>query len=112
MVTKRDIDDRFRHNLTRLRQLQGLSQTELSERSGVNNLGQIESGARGAGKDAVARLASALNVDISEFYRPEMDDLFKSENTLLKLFSSLPPAGRWFIVDVLRAFLKFLGRKD
>ena len=112
MVTKRDINDRFRHNLIRLRRFRGLTQTELAEKSGVNNIGQIESGARGAGKDAWAKLANVLGVDISEFYRPIMDDLLKPETTLLRLFSSLPAAGQWFIVDVMRAFVKFIGRKE
>jgi len=111
MVTKLDIDARFRANLIRLRNIKGLTQAELSELSEVHNLGQIESGARSAGKEAVARLATALNVDISEFYRPIMDDLLKPETSLLRLFSTLPPAGRWFIVDVLKAFARFLKSK-
>lgn len=111
MATKKDIDDRFRTNLIRLRHIRGITQAELTERSSVHNLGQIESGARSAGKEAVARLATALDVDISEFYRPIMDDLLKPETTLLSLFSSLTPAGRWFVVDVLKAFARFLKSK-
>lgn len=112
MITKRDIDERFRHNLIRLRRLRGLTQGELADKSGVNNIGQLESGARGVGKKAWARLATVLDVDISEFYRPIMDDLLKPDTTILRLVSSLPSAGQWFIVDVLRAFVKFIGRKE
>lgn len=112
MVTKRDIDDRFRHNLIRLRRLRGLTQGELADKSGVNNIGQIESGARGAGKDAWAKLATALDVDPCEFYRPIIDDLFNPETPLLRLFHSLPQPGKWFIVDILRAFVRFFGRKE
>jgi transcriptional regulator with XRE-family HTH domain len=108
MVTKSDIDERFRHNLIRLRRLRGLTQRELADKSGVNNIGQIESGARGAGKDAWARLATVLEVDISEFFRPERDDLLKPESALLRMFGTLTPAGRWFIVDVIKAFMRYL----
>lgn len=111
MTTKKDIDERFRSNLVRLRHLRGITQAELADLSGVHNLGQIESGAKPAGKEAMAKLATALDVDISEFYRPIMDDLLKAERNLLQLFGSLPSAGRWFIVDVLRAFVRFLGKK-
>ena len=107
MVTKNDIDERFRVNLIRLRNLRGLTQADLIERSGVLNLGQIESGARGAGKDAQARLATALEIDIAELYRPLHEELIRSEATMLRLFTSLPQAGRQFIIDVLKAFVKF-----
>ena len=108
MVTKGDIDERFRHNLIRLRRLRGLTQSELADKSGVNNIGQIESGARGAGKDAWARFATVLEVDISEFFRPARDDLLKPESALLRMFGALTPAGRWFIVDVIKAFVRYL----
>lgn len=111
MVTKRDIEDRFRHNLIRLRRLRGLTQTELAEKSGVNNIGQIESGARGAGKEAWARLATCLNVDMSEFVRPMGDDPYQPESTMLKLFNILPEAGKWLAIDIVRAVVRYLGKE-
>jgi len=55
----------------RLRCLKKLSQRQLGHLSGVPYIGQIESGHASVGKDVVSRMAKALQVDVSEFYRPE-----------------------------------------
>jgi transcriptional regulator with XRE-family HTH domain len=109
MVTKNDIDSRFRQNLIRLRQKAGLSQKDLAKYSGVTHIAQIESGARAAGNSVMNKLANTLDVDISEFFRPDEEVVEKQapSETLMELFLSCSPEGQRAILLMVKIFLEY-----
>jgi transcriptional regulator with XRE-family HTH domain len=109
MVTKEDIDDRFRYNLTRLRMEAGLSQDDLARWAGVKHVSRIEAGTISVAKGTVARLANALDVDISEFYQPEESFLNKLDalSTLSKLFRECTPKGQRLVLYMVRSFQEY-----
>lgn len=55
-----------------LRRKQQVSQEGLAERAGLhrNYVGSVERGERDIGVTAIARLASALNLSLAEFFEP------------------------------------------
>lgn len=59
-------------NVQRLRRSRGLTQEQLSELVGNTgkHLGQIERGEVNVGIDTLARLASALEVDVTDLFAP------------------------------------------
>ena len=58
-------------NIQRLRRVADLSQEELGARANVHQtyLSQVEGGKRNPSVDVLERVAKALKVDISEFFR-------------------------------------------
>lgn len=120
MVTKKDIDGRVRYNLIRLRLEAGLSQNDLAKWSGVTHIPQIESGAITAGKSSVARLASALDVDVSEFFQPEGNLMEKIDllSTMSRLFRECSPKAQRLLLRLAMSFYeyekgqKFLSNKS
>ncbi|MDD2319135.1 MAG: helix-turn-helix transcriptional regulator [Geobacteraceae bacterium] len=120
MVTKEDIDNRIRYNLTRLRMEAGLSQDDLARWSGVKHVSRVEAGTVSVSKNTVARLANALDVDISEFYQPEESFLNKLDalSTLSKLFRECTPKGQRLVLRFVSSFqeyekgINFLSKKS
>lgn len=120
VVTKQDIDYRVRYNLIRLRQEAGLSQGDLSKWSGVSHISQIENGTITVGKNIVAKLANALDVDVSEFFQPEDGFIEKMDmlSALSRLFREFSPRGQRLILRMVKSFyeyekgIKFLSSKS
>ena len=59
-------------NIQRLRRLRDLSQEELGERARVHQtyLSQVEGAKRNPSIDVLERIATALNADIAELFKP------------------------------------------
>jgi len=106
MVTKEDIDSRFRYNLIRLRLAAGLSQTDLARWSGVPHVAQLENGTVMAGKSVMIKLAGALDVDFSEFYRPTGAEN-RGEEALLKKFRRCTPQGQQAILKLINVLVEY-----
>ena len=105
---KCDIDNRIRSNLVRLRGLKNLSQRQLGHLSGVPYIGQIESGHASVGKDVVSRMAKALQVDISEFYRPE--EVSDTIAEITRACSSLSREAQVHVLDVVKSLAVYEAR--
>ena len=105
---KCDIDNRIRSNLVRLRGLKNLSQRQLGQLSGVPYIGQIESGHASVGKDVVSRMAKALQVDISEFYRPE--EVSDTIAEITRACSSLSREAQVHVLDVVKSLAVYEAR--
>lgn len=109
MITKEDIDKRFRYNLIRLRQEAGLTQGDLAKWSGVSHISQIESGTLSIGKHVIVRLANALDVDILEFFQPEEGFLEKMDmlSVLSRIFRECSPKGQRLVLKLVRTFWEY-----
>lgn len=107
-IGKCDIDNRIRCNLSRLRRLKNLSQRQLGHLSGIQYIGQIESGHASVGKDVVSRMAKALQVDVSEFYRPEEGPDTITEIT--RACSILSKEAQAHILDVVKSMVVYETR--
>jgi transcriptional regulator with XRE-family HTH domain len=99
----RDIENRVRINLIRLRKQARLSQEELAEWSGVHGIAHIERGARTAGLSAIIQLAVALKVDVSELFKPLEPNV--EEEALLKVFRHCTESGRKRILQMIQIFV-------
>ena len=66
-----DIKKRLGENLRRLRKLQNLSQEKLALKAEIDRtyLPSIEKGERNVSIEILDKLARALNIDISEFFK-------------------------------------------
>lgn len=106
MVTKEDIDNRFRYNLIRLRQEAGWSQADLARWSGVPHVAQLENGTVTAGKSVVIKLAGTLNVDFSEFYRPAGAEN-QTEETLLRRFRRCTTQGQKAVLKMINVLVEY-----
>jgi transcriptional regulator with XRE-family HTH domain len=62
----------FALNLRRLRHERGFSQEALAHEAGVNSshMGAIERGETWVGLEIIAKLGEALDVELTEFFRP------------------------------------------
>lgn len=109
-MTQIGIDKRIRANLIRLRLAKGLEQNALAELSGVSHIAQLESGARGAGKKVLLKLALALHVDYAEFYKPveRMSDVENNAlNILVELYNACSPIGKRLIEEMVFAVVRY-----
>ena len=71
-----DVRKRVGINLQRLRRDKGLSQEELAHRADVDQtyLSGVEGGKRNPSIDVLGRIATALGIDIEEFFRRSRAD--------------------------------------
>lgn len=106
-MEKNLIDKRIRANLLRLRLEAGLTQSALAELAGVANVAKIEAGSRTAGKEALQKLAGALNVDVSEFFQNDDWRIGQraDDNLFADLYRDCSPQCRKHIKDLISFIL-------
>lgn len=65
----------FASRLRQIRQVKGLSQEELADRAGLHRtyVGSVERGERNISIDNIERLAKALEIDIIELLKEELE---------------------------------------
>ncbi len=65
----------FASRLRQIRQVTGLSQEELADRAGLHRtyVGSVERGERNISIDNIERLANALEIDIIELLKEELE---------------------------------------
>jgi transcriptional regulator with XRE-family HTH domain len=75
-VRDRQIAEIIARNIKRLRLLRGMTQKQLQEKAGWRYqamVSQLEKGSTGVGPQTLRKLAKALEVDPSEFYKATAD---------------------------------------
>ena len=108
-----DIGKRLRE----LREANGLSQTDVADRSGLLRIYviHVENGHRAPSLQALEKLAKALDVDLYQLFveghgeaeaLPEKIPIGAQERTLLRLFGQMPIEDRALLISLARDIVK------
>ena len=89
METKVSLQRQIGRNVKRIREMQSLSQDELSEKSGISKgfIAQVESGSKMFSVQTLCNVASTLHVSVDALIYGESDNV--NANDLIRLFESM-----------------------
>jgi transcriptional regulator with XRE-family HTH domain len=107
-----DIDIRIGKNLKRLREVRTVSQQKLADMINTPQarLSAYENGREGMGKDIMARICNALNVELYEFYVNEKTPVVHDPQER-RVLQKLKEARDLGIYDVMMEYAEYLIEK-